>query len=61
MRNHNEAFGPNTKLTESYDVITMFHVHYYWTEKERSAVMDKVFRHLNPGGMLLILILDKVC
>ena len=46
---------------EKYDIITMFHVHYYWTTpKERMAVMENVLEHLNPRhGMLFILILDQ--
>ena len=62
VRTHNEAFGPKTKLPEKgYDIITMFHVHYYWiSAKERSAIMDKLFKLLIPGGKLYILMLDKV-
>ena len=63
VRTHNEAFGPKTKVPEKgYDIITMFHVHYYWiSAKERSAIMDKLFKLLIPGGKLFILMLDKVC
>ena len=62
VRIHNEAFGTSTNLPEErYDIITMFHVHYYWiTTKERSAVMDKIFQHLKPGGILYILMLERV-
>ena len=44
-----------------YDVITMFHVHYYWTTpNKRIEVMKKLMNHLNPKqGMLFILILDQ--
>ena len=44
-----------------YDIITMFHVHYYWkTPEKRILVMKKLLKHLNPKhGMLFILILDQ--
>ena len=44
-----------------YDIITMFHVHYYWiTQDQRIKVMRKLMNHLNPKhGMLFILILDE--
>jgi hypothetical protein len=58
---HNEPFQALTDLeSKKYDVITMFHVHYYWTSpKERIQVMKKLFHHLSPGGLLFILILEK--
>merc|ERR1719219_1478381 len=64
-----EAFDENTKLGDGnsehsnnkYDIITMFHVHYYWiTPEKRLAVMRNLLKHLNPKhGMLFILILDQ--
>ena len=58
-----EDFNANTQLLEeSYDIITMFHVHYYWiTANDRAEVMKKVFGSLKPEGILYILMLDKVC
>jgi SAM-dependent methyltransferase len=58
----NEALLPSTDLGQAnqYDVITMFHVHYYWTTPdERIQIMSKLFDHLSPGGILFILILEK--
>ena len=50
-----------SKSSYKYDIITMFHVHYYWrTPEKRIAVMKKLLKHLNPKhGMLFILILDQ--
>ena len=58
-----EDFNANTQLLEeSYDIITMFHVHYYWiTANDRAEIMKKVFGSLKPEGILYILMLDKVC
>ena len=56
-----EDFNANTQLLEeSYDIITMFHVHYYWiTANDRAEIMKKVFGSLKPEGILYILMLDK--
>ena len=56
-----EAFMPSTVTRQpSYDLITMFHVHYYWTTPElRQSVMKKVFSLLNPGGVVFILMLEE--
>ena len=56
-----EAFMPSTVTRQAgYDLITMFHVHYYWTTAElRQSVMSKVFKLLNPGGVVFILMLEE--
>ena len=56
-----EDFNANTQLLEErYDIITMFHVHYYWiTANDRAEIMKKVFGSLKPEGILYILMLDK--
>ena len=61
-----EIYTPENSLEDvksdfKYDIITMFHVHYYWrTPEKRIAVMKKLLKHLNPKhGMLFILILDQ--
>ncbi len=58
---HHGAFDETTHLgEEKFDVISMFHVHYYWTDPgQRISVMKKLFDHLEPGGLLLVLILDE--
>ena len=58
-----EDFNANTQLLEEgYDIITMFHVHYYWiSADDRAEIMKKVFGSLKPEGLLYILMLDKVC
>ena len=56
-----EAFmsGTNLRLPK-YDLITMFHVHYYWkTQDLRQEITRKLFEHLNPGGVMFILMLDE--
>ena len=59
---HLEAFDGSTDLGSlKFDVVTMLHVHYYWTSsQERKDVMENVFKHLNPGGIVFILMLEKV-
>ena len=56
-----EAFMPDTNLRlPKYDLITMFHVHYYWTTQDlRREITQKVFQHLNPGGVVFILMLEE--
>ena len=56
-----EAFMPSTVTRQDgYDLITMFHVHYYWTTAElRQSVMSKVFNLLNSGGVVFILMLEE--
>lgn len=56
-----EAVLPSTQFRlPKYDLITMFHVHYYWTTKHlRQEISQKVFQHLNPGGVVFILMLEE--
>lgn len=57
----NLPFDENSDLkSEKFDIITMFHVHYYWTKPEkRKIVMQKILQHLEPNGIIIVLILDK--
>lgn len=58
---HHQEFNEETsEINDKFDVITMFHVHYYWTTPEqREKVMQKLFQdHLNPKGLLFILLLN---
>ena len=56
-----EAVLPSTQFRlPKYDLITMFHVHYYWTTKElRQEISRKVFQHLSPSGVVFILMLEE--
>ena len=58
---HHEAFTEKSDLNGTkFDVITMFHVHYYWTDLEqRKLVMQHLFNHLIKDGLLIVLILNE--
>jgi len=59
---HHAMFSASTNLAgEYYDVITMFHVHYYWKDREeRRLVMENLLWHLKPSGVVFILLLNEV-
>ncbi len=58
---HNEELLTTTPISEKYNVITLFHVHYYWRSvDERRAIFQKLFESLDDNGIIVIITLDKV-
>lgn len=58
---HHASFSASTNLLRQFDLITMFHVHYYWKHREeRRLVMQALLKQLKPLGMVFILLLEEV-
>ncbi len=61
---HNEPYHGETQpsvIEAGYDIITLFHVHYYWrTPSERRSIFQNLLGRLNNNGILFLITVDQV-
>ena len=58
LRNFEILCGDVSAINQPYDIILLSSVYHFLNKKQRSALISKIKRFLNPGGLLFLLTLS---